>query len=103
MLIGKIKIEAAGMLGDADTDRPLGSIKLCARFEKVERRPDHRGARSSPGRVIVAAPQPGSETFTANGPSFSVAICYEIDVCDSTGGMKYFLTERHLVEHIGSP
>jgi hypothetical protein len=103
MLIGKIKIEPAGILGDADTDRPLGSIKLCARFEKIERRPDHRGARSGPGRVIVAAPQPGSETFTANGPSFSVAICYEIGECDPAGGMKYLLTERHLLEHIGHP
>ena len=48
MLIGKIKIEPAGMLGDAGTDRPLGSIKLRARFEKIERRPDHRGAGAAP-------------------------------------------------------
>jgi hypothetical protein len=32
-LVGKIKIEAAGMLSDADMDRPLESIKLRARFE----------------------------------------------------------------------
>jgi hypothetical protein len=37
MLIGKIKIEPAGMLGDAGTDRPLGTIKLRAGFEQIER------------------------------------------------------------------
>jgi hypothetical protein len=103
MLIGKIKIEPAGMLGGADAYRPLGTTKLCARFEKIERRPDGRGARRGPGRVIVAVPQPGSETFTADGPSFSVALCYEIGECDPAGGMKYLLTERHLLEHIGRP
>jgi hypothetical protein len=33
MLIGKIKIEPAGMLGDAGIDRALGTIKLRAGFE----------------------------------------------------------------------
>jgi len=103
MLVGKIKIEPVGMLGDAGTDRPLGSIKLGARFEKIERRPDHRGARSGPGRVVVAAPQPGSETFAANGPSFSVAAGYLINKCDPAGSVKQLLTERHIVEHIGRP
>ena len=36
MLIGKIKIEPAGMLGDADIDRALGTIKLGAGFEQIE-------------------------------------------------------------------
>jgi hypothetical protein len=76
---------------------------LCARFEQIERRPDYRRARCGPGRLIVAAPQPGSETCTANGPSFSVAVCYEIGECDPAGGMKYLLTEGHLLEHIGRP
>jgi hypothetical protein len=35
MLIGKIKIKATGMLSEADIDRPLGSIKLCTRFEQI--------------------------------------------------------------------
>jgi hypothetical protein len=34
MLIGKIKIEPAGMLGDAGIDRALGTIKLRAGFEQ---------------------------------------------------------------------
>jgi hypothetical protein len=33
MRVGKIKIEPADMLSDAGIDRPLGSIKLRARFE----------------------------------------------------------------------
>jgi hypothetical protein len=37
MLTGKIKIEPAGMLGDASIDRSLGTIKLRAGFEQIER------------------------------------------------------------------
>ena len=103
MLIGKIKIEPAGMLRDAGTDRPLGRVKLRAGFEQIERRPDGRRARRGPGRAVVAAPQPGSETFAANGPSFSVALCYEIGECDPAGSMKQLLTKHHNVEHIGRP
>jgi len=99
MLISKIKIEAAGMLSDADTDRPLGSIKLRARFEEIERRPDYRRARSGPGGLVIAAPQPVSEMLAANGPSFSMAVCYEVGECDPGGSVKQLLTEHHLVEH----
>jgi hypothetical protein len=48
MFIGKIKIEAAVMLSDADIDCVLGSIKFRAGFEQIERRPDHRRARGGP-------------------------------------------------------
>jgi hypothetical protein len=34
MLIGKIKIEPAGMLSDAGMDYPLAAIKLRARFNR---------------------------------------------------------------------
>ena len=37
VLIGKIQIEAARMLSDADADHPLGSIKLRARLKQIER------------------------------------------------------------------
>jgi hypothetical protein len=37
MLIGKTKIEPAGMLRDTGADRALGSIKLRAGFEQIER------------------------------------------------------------------
>ena len=59
MFVGKIKIEAAVMLSNADIDRALGSIKLRAGFEQIERRPDHRRARSGPGA-------PGSSSAAAS-------------------------------------
>src|SRR6516225_10231472 len=99
MLIGKIKIEAIGMLSDADIDRPLGSIKLRARFEQIERRSDRGPARHGPGGSVVAAPKPSSEPFAANGPSFSVAFCHEIGESGPARIVKQLLTERHLVEH----
>jgi hypothetical protein len=99
MLIAKIKIEAAGMLSNADIDCPLGSIKLRAGFQEIERRPDHRRARCGPGRLVVAPPHPVSETFAANGPSFSVAVRYEIGECDPGRSVKQLLTEHHLIEH----
>ncbi len=35
--IGEVEIDAAGMLGEADMDRPLGSIELGAGLEQIER------------------------------------------------------------------
>src|SRR6516165_1780000 len=58
MLIGKVKIETAGMLSDADIDRPFGAIKLRACFEQIERRDDGRSFRRSPGLLVVATAQP---------------------------------------------
>jgi hypothetical protein len=37
VLIGKIKIDAACMLSDADADYPFGSIKLRTRLKQIER------------------------------------------------------------------
>jgi hypothetical protein len=69
---------------------------LRAGFEEIEH---HRRARSGPGRLVVAAPHPVSKMFAANGPSFSMAVCYEIGECDNGGSVKQLLTENHLVEH----
>ena len=99
MLISKVEIEPAGMLSDADIDRALGSIELRAGLEEIERRPDHRRARSGPGRLVVAAPQPISEMFAANGPSFSMTICYEVGECHPAESVKQLLTEHYLIEH----
>ena len=90
------------MLSNADIDRALGSIKLRARFEEIERRPYHRRARSGPGRLVVAAPYPVSKMFAANGPSFSMALSYEIGECDPAGSVKQLLAENHLVQHVVS-
>jgi hypothetical protein len=37
VLIGKIEIDAARMLSNADADCPFGSIKLRARLKQIER------------------------------------------------------------------
>jgi hypothetical protein len=89
------------MLSDAGMDDPLGAIKLRMGFEQIERRAEHRRAGGGPSRAVIAAPHPGSETLAANGPSFSVAVRYEIGECDPGGSVKQLLTEHHLVEHIG--
>ena len=47
--IGEVEIDAAGLLGEADMDRPLGSIELGAGLEQIERRTD-LGERSGPPR-----------------------------------------------------
>ena len=36
VLIGEIEIDVSSMLGDADVDSALGSIKLCSRFQQIE-------------------------------------------------------------------
>jgi hypothetical protein len=56
MLIGKIKIQPAGMLSDTDVDAPLGRIKLRARLKQIERRPEGRRTRCVSGRLVGAAP-----------------------------------------------
>ena len=40
------------------------------------------GAGCGPGCAVVAAPHLGAEPFAANGPGFSVAVCYEIGKCE---------------------
>ena len=89
------------MLSHADTVRPLGSIKLRACFQEIECRPDHRRTRSDPGRPVIAASYPVSESFAANGPSFSVTLRNEIGECDAGRSVKQLLTEHHLGEHFG--
>src|ERR1044071_7975462 len=51
--------------------------------------------------MVVAAPHPGAETFAANGPGFSVAVCYEISECNAAWIMEHLFTKDHLVEHLG--
>jgi hypothetical protein len=91
----------AGMLSDAGMNDPLGAIKLRAGFEEIEHRTEHRRAGGGSGGAVIAAPHPGSETFAANGPGFSVAVCYEIGECDPVGRVKQLVTEPYVIEHIG--
>ena len=59
-------------------DCPLAAIKLGVGFEQIERRADFRGARGSPRRLVMAAPQPSPEPAAANGPGLTMAIDQEI-------------------------
>ena len=92
VLVGEIEIHPAGMLSDTYIDRPLGSVKLRARFEQIECRPDHRGTCCRPGRPVITVPHPVSETLAANGPRFPVAICYEVGISDPARSVKHLLT-----------
>jgi hypothetical protein len=56
--IGKIEVDAALVLGDADMDHPLGALELRPRLEQIKRRIERRGARGVPCRLVIAPPQP---------------------------------------------
>jgi hypothetical protein len=47
-LIGKVEVDASGMLGDAEIDRPLEGIELGAGLEQVQGRADRRRDQASP-------------------------------------------------------
>ena len=64
--------------------------------------PDLRRARGTPGRLVIAAPQPGPKPLAADGPGFSVTIDHDIGKCHAGGGVKQLLTQRHLGEHVGA-
>jgi hypothetical protein len=65
-----------------------------------------RETTSTPSSMAPTEPPvrvPGSEAFAANGPSFSVAVCYEVGICDPAASVKHLLTQRDLLEPIGRP
>ena len=101
MLVGKIEKDPVGMFSNAHADRPLGSIKLCARFEQIERRRYDRSIWRGPGGAVVAAPHPVAETFAANRPGFPMTLCYQISECNAAWIMEHLFTEDHLLEHLG--
>ena len=88
MLIGEIKIDAARMLRDADVDRPLRAIKLGARLEHIERRPDRLRAWDDPRRLVIATAQPPPKARAADGPSFPLPIDREIGKCGASNRVK---------------
>jgi hypothetical protein len=76
-LIGEIEIDVAGMLRQANTDFPLGTLKLSPRLKQIEGCVDCRGARRGARYLVMATPQPVPEPFAADGP----AVDQEIDKC----------------------
>src|SRR5262249_21411465 len=101
MLIGEIEIDVSGMLGDADVDRVLGSIKLRPRFQQIECGTDFRRARGLPGRLVIATPQPCPKPLAADRPRFSVAVDHDVGKGGAGGGVKQIITRPNVGEHVG--
>jgi hypothetical protein len=68
ILVGKIEIGAAVVFSDPDVNRALRGVKLGARLEQIDRRPDRLRARGAPGLLILSTSQPMPELPTADGP-----------------------------------
>ena len=86
VLVGEIKIDASGMLGDADVDGALGSVKLRPRLEQIEFRGDRVPAQGASRGLIVAATQPTSKALAADWPGFPVTVDREIGKGGASGG-----------------
>src|SRR5262245_8578768 len=98
-LVRKVKVNVAGMLGDADVDRPLRGVELSLRLEQIERRPDRLGAQGLTSLLIMATSQPGPKPFAADGPGLPLTIDQDIGKCGACGGMKQRATRLHVHEH----
>src|SRR5262249_24612408 len=59
-----------------------------------------RCARGLSGRLVIAAPEPPSKPFAADGPGFSAAVHDDIGKCGAGGGLKQVITPHHVVEHV---
>jgi hypothetical protein len=100
-LIGEVKINVSGMLGDADMDRPLRGVKLCPGLEQIERRPDRFGAQGLTGLLVIATSQPGPKAFAANRPGLPLTVDQEIGKCGVRGGVKQLAAHWRVDEHVG--
>src|SRR5262245_41493692 len=72
--IGKVEVEAALVLGDAQVNRSFWRIELGPRFELIKCHLDGHGARGCPGRFVVGTPQEGLKAPAADWPSLTMAI-----------------------------
>src|SRR5262249_57693098 len=88
IFVGKIEIGAAVVFSDPDVNRALRGIKLGARLEQIDRRPDCLRARGAAGLLIVSTSQPMPKLPAANGPGFTAAIDREIGEGGAVGIMK---------------
>ena len=88
IFVGKIKIYAAVVFGDADVNRALRGVKLGARLEQIDGRPDGLRARGAAGPLIVSTSQPMPKLPTVNGPGFTMAVDREIGEGGAVGVVK---------------
>jgi hypothetical protein len=88
MFVRKVKDEPAIMLSNTDIHGALWGIELRAGFKQVERGRNDDRARSGPGSLVIASAYPVSEAFATKGPSFAVAVRYEVGERDPSGSVK---------------
>ncbi len=101
MFVGEIKKDVAVVLGDADVDGALGSVKLRPRFEQIELRGYHLRPQSASRGLVIAPTQPAAKALAADWPAFPVTIDQEIGKRGAGGGVKEIATRRNLGEHVG--
>jgi len=66
----------------------LRSVKLRARLEQIDRRPDCPRARRAASLLIVSTSQPMPKLPAANGPGFTMAVDLEIGEGGAVGIVK---------------
>ena len=88
IFVGEVEIGAAVVFSEADVNRPLRGVKLGARLEQVDRRPDCLRARGATGLLIASTSQPMPKLPAANGPGFSMAVDGEIGEGGAVGVVK---------------
>ena len=76
------------MLGEAERDLALGTIKLGLRFEYVKGCVQRSGARRIPGALVVLLAQPSLKALAAQRPGFSVAVDDEVGKARAVAGVK---------------
>ena len=69
-------------------NRALRGVKLGARLEQIDRRPNYLHARSAASLLIVSTSQPVPKLPAANGPGFTMAVDREIDEGVAVGVVK---------------
>ncbi len=74
VIVGEIKIDATRILGEADMDGALRSVKLRARLEQIEFRGNRLPGQGASRDLEIAATQPAAKALAADGPGFPVTI-----------------------------
>jgi hypothetical protein len=101
VIVGEVKIDATRILGEADMDGALRSVKLRARLEQIEFRGKRLPGQGASRDLVIAATQPAPKALAADGPGFPVTIHQKIGKGGAGGGVKQLLTHRNLGEHVG--
>src|SRR5262249_38838729 len=88
IFVGEVEIGAAVAFSHAHVNRALRGVKLGARLDQIDRRPDCLRARSAAVRLIVSTPQPIPKLPAANRPGFTMSVDREIGEGRAVGIVK---------------